>query len=202
MRLWPLSARQPIRYNIASMMPQARLHPSAPMSIVRTSSRPAWATLSDPVNVRTMITPKRTSETRSIGSRTRLELYCIVDRKQVGVCGSRVHALGVAAGTASWRRWRRPSAAGRREPGRAPAVGHQPGGERGDEHHHHGAGQNCRFIGAGPIRSSAAPARARRRARSGTRCPARCPRSGPAGSCGRRKTPRPFRPRRRPAPRR
>ena len=71
-RPWPFSARQPIRYNIASMMPQARLHPSAPMSIVLTSSRPASATLSDPVNVRTMISPKSTSETRSIGSSTRL----------------------------------------------------------------------------------------------------------------------------------
>src|SRR6476659_4521010 len=55
------------------MIPHARLHPSAPMSIVRTSSRPASATLSEPVNVRTMIRPKRTSETRSIGSSTRLE---------------------------------------------------------------------------------------------------------------------------------
>ncbi len=72
MRFWPFSARQPIRYNIASMTPQATLHPSAPMSIVRTSSRPASATLNDPVNVRTMISPNRTSETRSIGSRTRL----------------------------------------------------------------------------------------------------------------------------------
>ena len=32
----------------ASMMPHARLQPSAPMSIVRTSSRPASATLSEP----------------------------------------------------------------------------------------------------------------------------------------------------------
>ncbi len=72
MRPRPFSARQPIRYNIASMMPQAMLHPSAPISISRTSSRPASATLSEPVNVRTMISPKSTSETRSIGSRTRL----------------------------------------------------------------------------------------------------------------------------------
>jgi hypothetical protein len=33
----------------------------------------APATLSEPVIVRTMISPKRTSETRSIGSRIRLE---------------------------------------------------------------------------------------------------------------------------------
>src|SRR5439155_14880423 len=69
----PFSARQPIKYNTPSIIPQARLHPSAPISIVRTSSRPASATLSAPVNVRTMIRPKRTSETRSIGSNTRLE---------------------------------------------------------------------------------------------------------------------------------
>src|SRR5467141_25921 len=43
------------------------------MSIVRMLSRPASATLSDPVKVMTMIRPKRTSETRSIGSNTRLE---------------------------------------------------------------------------------------------------------------------------------
>src|SRR5216110_667675 len=43
------------------------------MSIVRMLSRPASATLSEPVKVRTMIRPKRTSETRSIGSNTRLE---------------------------------------------------------------------------------------------------------------------------------
>ena len=49
-------------------MPQARLQPSAPISIVRTSSRPASATLSEPVKVSTMIGPKNTSETRSIGS--------------------------------------------------------------------------------------------------------------------------------------
>ena len=61
MRPRPFSARVPIRYNIASMMPQATLHPSAPISISRTSSRPASATLREPVNVRTMISPKRTS---------------------------------------------------------------------------------------------------------------------------------------------
>src|SRR5207249_459646 len=69
----PLSARQPIIYSTPSMIPHARLHPSAPMSIVRMFSGPASATLSEPVKVRTMIRPKRTSETRSIGSNTRLE---------------------------------------------------------------------------------------------------------------------------------
>ena len=51
------------------MMPHAKLQPSAPMSIVRTSSRPASAMLSEPVNVSTMMRPKRTSETRSRGLR-------------------------------------------------------------------------------------------------------------------------------------
>ncbi len=65
--------RQPIRYMTPSMSPQARLQPSAPMSIVRTSSRPAPATLNEPVMVSTMINPKSTSEMRSTGSRTRIE---------------------------------------------------------------------------------------------------------------------------------
>ena len=42
------------------------------MSMVRTSARSASATLSEPVNVRTMINPKSTSAMRSLGSRTRL----------------------------------------------------------------------------------------------------------------------------------
>jgi hypothetical protein len=62
-----------MRKSTASMIPHARLQPSAPISIARTSSRPASATLSEPVNVRTMISPNNTSDTRSIGSRTRLE---------------------------------------------------------------------------------------------------------------------------------
>src|SRR6185436_11043444 len=55
------------------MTPQARLHPSAPTSISRTSARPAVATLSEPVKVSTMIRPKSTSVTRSMGSSTRFE---------------------------------------------------------------------------------------------------------------------------------
>src|ERR1041384_1997452 len=53
------------------MIPQARLQPRAPTSISRTSAWPAVATLSDPVKVRTMIRPNRTSVTRSTGSSTR-----------------------------------------------------------------------------------------------------------------------------------
>src|SRR6187431_2947732 len=53
------------------MTPHARLQPSAPTTIVRTSSRPALATLSEPVKVTTMISPNRTSATRSCGSSTR-----------------------------------------------------------------------------------------------------------------------------------
>ena len=71
--LRPCSPRQPMRYRIPSMMPQAMLHPSAPMSIAPTSSRPAFTTLSEPVNVRTMIRPKSASEMRSPGSRIRGE---------------------------------------------------------------------------------------------------------------------------------
>ena len=55
------------------MIPQAILHPSAPMSMVRTSARSASATLSEPVKVSTMIRPKSTSAMRSLGSSTRLE---------------------------------------------------------------------------------------------------------------------------------
>jgi hypothetical protein len=53
------------------MRPHATLQPSAPISIARMSSRPASATLSDPVNVSTMIRPNSTSEMRSLGSSTR-----------------------------------------------------------------------------------------------------------------------------------
>src|SRR5258707_549052 len=53
------------------MIPHARLQPSAPTSIARTSSRPAWATLNEQVKVRTMIKAKRISEILSIGSRRR-----------------------------------------------------------------------------------------------------------------------------------
>src|SRR4051812_31389987 len=55
------------------MMPHAKLQPRAPISMTRTPSRPASATLNEPVKVRTMIKPKRTSEMRSCGSRTRLD---------------------------------------------------------------------------------------------------------------------------------
>ena len=59
------------RYITASASPQARLHPSAVIIIVRTSSLPAVATLSDPMNVIAISRPKITSETRSTGSSTR-----------------------------------------------------------------------------------------------------------------------------------
>ena len=68
----PFSARQPITYITPSMMPHARLQPMAPISIARTSARPASAALREPVNVRTMIKANRTSDTRSIGSSTRV----------------------------------------------------------------------------------------------------------------------------------
>src|SRR6266850_543193 len=55
------------------MIPQARLHPNAPMSMVCTCSRPAPATLNEQVNVRTMIKANRISVILSIGSRIRLD---------------------------------------------------------------------------------------------------------------------------------
>ena len=54
------------------MIPHARLQPKAPMSISRTSSRPARFTLNEHVKVSTMINPNRISETRSMGSSSRL----------------------------------------------------------------------------------------------------------------------------------
>ncbi len=53
------------------MTPHAKLHPSAPINMMRMSSRPASAMLSEPVNVSTMIRPKSTSAMRSLGSRIR-----------------------------------------------------------------------------------------------------------------------------------
>src|SRR6187402_725491 len=54
------------------MMPQAMLQPRAPISMRRTSARPDSATLSEPVKVSTMMSPKSISEMRSYGSRNRL----------------------------------------------------------------------------------------------------------------------------------
>src|SRR5437660_10152477 len=59
-------------------MPHAKLQPSAPTSMVRTSSRPASATLNEQVKVRTMISANRISEILSIGSSTRLGLFVTV----------------------------------------------------------------------------------------------------------------------------
>src|SRR5262245_23979147 len=67
----PRSLKRVIRYTPASMIPQARLQPSAPSSMVRTSRWSAVATASVQVKVSAMITPNSTSEMRSIGSRTR-----------------------------------------------------------------------------------------------------------------------------------
>ncbi len=60
-----------MRYITASVSPHARLHPTAVNIISPTSCRPAVATLSDPVMLNTMSTPKIASEARSIGSSTR-----------------------------------------------------------------------------------------------------------------------------------
>src|SRR5262249_59607825 len=53
------------------MMPQAKLQPSAPSSMVRTWMLSAVTTPSVKVKVSAMIKPNRTSEIRSIGSRIR-----------------------------------------------------------------------------------------------------------------------------------
>src|SRR5277367_3600260 len=63
------------------MIPHARLQPTAPMSNVRTSSRPALLTLIEQVKVRTMISPNQISEILSIGSSARLDVWvaiCVV----------------------------------------------------------------------------------------------------------------------------
>ena len=65
---FPRSLSDDIRNMTASTRPQARLHPITPMSIERSSSRPAVAALNVPVNVSAMMTPNRISETRAIGS--------------------------------------------------------------------------------------------------------------------------------------
>jgi hypothetical protein len=57
---------------MASIKPHAMLHPTAPSSIVRTSSRPASAALMDQVKESAMISPNNTSEVRSIESNRRL----------------------------------------------------------------------------------------------------------------------------------
>ena len=70
-RLQARSPLVPIRNMTASMIPHARLQPSAPISIALTSSRPAAVAFRETVNVRTMINPKRTSLARANGSSTR-----------------------------------------------------------------------------------------------------------------------------------
>ncbi len=58
------------RYITASTRPHARLQPSAARIIVLTSSRPAVATLSEPVKLSAISRPKMTSDTRSTGLNT------------------------------------------------------------------------------------------------------------------------------------
>lgn len=69
--LRPRSTRLRSTYITPSTKPQARLQPIAATSMSRTSSRPLSITLSVPVKLRTMKSPNRISEIRSIGSRTR-----------------------------------------------------------------------------------------------------------------------------------
>src|SRR5437773_5250909 len=82
-RLWrmALSVTRPrarsvkfaMRNIAASTIPQARLQPIAAASTPRVFVPPPSATLIDPVNVRTMITPNRISHARSMGSSSRPE---------------------------------------------------------------------------------------------------------------------------------
>src|SRR5262245_35694936 len=53
------------------MIPHAKLQPIAPINIVRISAWPLSAADRAPVNVRTMMSPNRISESRSPGSTTR-----------------------------------------------------------------------------------------------------------------------------------
>ena len=64
------SLKLPNRYIAASTIPHARLQPIAPASMLRVSAAAPSATLIDPVNVMTMITPNRISHVRSSGSST------------------------------------------------------------------------------------------------------------------------------------
>src|SRR5215469_15920949 len=60
-----------MRNTLASMIPQAKLQPSAPRSMVRTWIVSAVTTPSVKVKVSAIIKPNRTSEILSIGSRIR-----------------------------------------------------------------------------------------------------------------------------------
>ncbi len=115
------SLRQPIKYKMPSMSPQAILQPSAPMSMVRISARSASAMLSEPVKVSTMIRPKSTSATRSFGSSTRRDdgpgssgiagFHSMVGVLSFDGCFT---VLGEAKDKASLRRSDRPSVPRRR----------------------------------------------------------------------------------------
>lgn len=73
--LCPRALKHAIKYMTASMVPQARLQPSASTSKFRTCAWPEPATLNEQVTVITMMSPKRTSKILSKGSRTRLRTF-------------------------------------------------------------------------------------------------------------------------------
>lgn len=68
------------------------LQPKAPISIVRTSPRPASATLREPVKVNTIISPNKISATRSPGVKKRVEgkipIVCRLTRSQHSLCSA------------------------------------------------------------------------------------------------------------------
>src|SRR5262245_11611089 len=78
-----------MRNTLASMIPQAKLQPSAARSMVRTSMLSAVTTPSVKVKVSAMINPNRTSEILSMGSRIRSD-----DLAESGVRGSAAVVVG------------------------------------------------------------------------------------------------------------
>ena len=71
MALRPRWLKRAMRNTLASMIPQAKLQPSAPRSMVRTWIVSAVTTPRVKVKVSAIIKPNRTSEILSIGSRIR-----------------------------------------------------------------------------------------------------------------------------------
>ena len=107
------SPRAPIRYMTASMIAQARLQPSMPMSTARTSARPASVAARERVKVRTMMRPNRISLARDTGSSTLRDAA-----GRIAVASSRAAAAGecsigvmlrAEAGRGSARKSHRPS---------------------------------------------------------------------------------------------
>jgi hypothetical protein len=76
-------ANTPMRYMVASTMPQARLQPMAPISNCRTSAGPLLAIPMEQVKPSAIINPNKISATLSIGFNNNLNLVlpCIQNLK-------------------------------------------------------------------------------------------------------------------------